>query len=160
MPARQAAEWVRDTAFDLWQLLHPEKEKKIGTQPARWRRPQDGWHKCNVDGAYMASSKTGATGAVLRDSNGQFQAGCVEWHARAPDALLMEALACRSGVQLAQNRGVFKLCLETDCQVLVNLWNNLTEQRSAVNVVLWDIKAASRSFNEFTFVFANRLCNR
>ena len=28
IPIRQAVLWVRDTAFDLWQLLHPPKHSK------------------------------------------------------------------------------------------------------------------------------------
>jgi len=51
-------------------------------------------------------------------------------------------------------------CLETDCMVLVNLWEAMDDQRSAINLILRDIRIISRSFNEFTFAFANRDCNR
>jgi hypothetical protein len=28
LPVAQAVTWVRDTAFDLWQILHPPKQPK------------------------------------------------------------------------------------------------------------------------------------
>jgi hypothetical protein len=34
---------------------------------------------------------------------------------------MMEALACKDGLQLAQQSGVFKLCLETDSPELLKL---------------------------------------
>jgi hypothetical protein len=36
----------------------------------------------------------------------------------------------------------------------------MDDQRSAINLILRDIRSISRSFDEFTFVFANRECNR
>jgi hypothetical protein len=44
--------------------------------------------------------------------------------------------------------------------VLVKLWEALDDQRSAINLILRDIRGISRSSDEFTFVFANRNCNR
>lgn len=72
----------------------------------------------------------------------------------------MEALVCRDSLLLARQHGVAKICLETYCLGLINLWESLDDQRSAVNLVLCDIKVLSRSFDEFTFVYANRDCNR
>jgi hypothetical protein len=34
----------------------------------------------------------------------------------------MEALACQDGVALVQSVGARNLCIETDCQDLVKLW--------------------------------------
>jgi hypothetical protein len=118
-----------------------------------------GWHKCNVD-AFSAVSASGATGVVLRDHDGQFLAGRVVRYSIANDALMVEALTCEDGLQLAQQSGVSKLCLETDCLELLNLWKALDMQRSVVNLILQDIKCIGWSFDEFTFVYANRTCNR
>jgi len=140
-------------------MIHPEK----GQRPKpnhRWISPQAVCFKCNVDGAFSENDHTGATGVVIRDHDGQFKAGRAVWHNEAHDALLMEAKACRDGIEMAQQLGVSKLCLETDCLQLINLWNSLHTQRSAVSLILRDICSASRSFDEFTFNFANRSCNR
>uniref|UniRef100_K3YYR3 RNase H type-1 domain-containing protein n=1 Tax=Setaria italica TaxID=4555 RepID=K3YYR3_SETIT len=48
----------------------------------------------------------------------------------------------------------------TDCLELVKLWETIDAQRSAVNLILRDIRNISRSFGEFTFVYATRTCNR
>jgi hypothetical protein len=73
---------------------------------------------------------------------------------------MMEALACRDGIRMVQELGITKLCLETDCLELINLWKALDMQRSAVSLIIHDIRCISRSFSEFTFVYANRTCNR
>jgi hypothetical protein len=78
----------------------------------------------------------------------------------ACDALMMEALACRDGIQMVQELRITKLCLETDCLELINLWNSLDMQRSTVSLIIHDIKCISRSFSEFTFIYTNRTCNR
>lgn len=48
-PISQAVMWVRDTAFDLWQILHPPKQSKSRMEQLNWVRPERGWVKCNVD---------------------------------------------------------------------------------------------------------------
>lgn len=98
----QAVGWVRDTVFDLWSLLHPEKN----TRPKsviKWQRPPEGWTKCNTDVAFFTENDNGAIGVILRDYNGCSMAGCVEWQQPlANEAMMVEALACRRGVMLAQ----------------------------------------------------------
>lgn len=67
-PLRQAVFWVSDTVFDLWQILHPQKEKP--SKPLEvWRLPGERWMKCNSDGAFYFDG-SGAIGFVLRDDRG------------------------------------------------------------------------------------------
>ena len=40
LPIRQAVLWVCDTAFDLWQMLHPQKEQSPRVLP-RWKPPEE-----------------------------------------------------------------------------------------------------------------------
>jgi ribonuclease HI len=115
--------------------------------------------KCNVDGAFSIEDNTGATGVILRDHDGRFLAGRVAWHENNLDAMLMEAMASRESLMLARQCGIARICLETEHLGLVKLWESLHEQRSVVNLILFDIRALSRSFDEFTFVYANRNCN-
>jgi hypothetical protein len=72
---------------------------------------------------------------------------------------MMEALACRDGIQMAQQLRITKLCLETDCLELINLWKAPDTQRSAVGLIIHNIRHISRSFIEFTFIYTNRTCN-
>jgi hypothetical protein len=58
--------------------------------------------------------------------------------------------ACRDGIQFALDRGVQRLVLETDCQVLVNFWE---QRRSKVSPILQQIENLSRSLDDFSLIF-------
>lgn len=159
IPTVKAIQWVSDIASDLLSLLHPLKGVKVVT-PKTWERPQQHWMKCNVDGSFLEADNTGSAAAILRDWNGGFQGAAAEWQEQGQSALMMEAMARRLGVQLARDRGITRLCLETDCLELVGLWKDLDSQRSSVSFVLHEIRSMCRGFDEFTFSFAPRTCNR
>jgi ribonuclease HI len=72
----------------------------------------------------------------------------------------MEALACRDGVQFAREQGVQRVQLETDCQVMANLWVQGGNQRSHVAPIIKEIIDLSSGFDEFTLMYASRSCNR
>jgi hypothetical protein len=150
MPIRQAVMWVSDTASDLWQLLHPQKEQTPKVLP-RWKPPEEDWIKCNPDGAFYPDG-SGATGAVLRDHHGCFKGGSTRWYDTCMDALTMEALACRDGVILAKKKGATRVLLETDCQELVRLWSMKDEERSSVTTILREIQELCNSLVKFLFV--------
>jgi hypothetical protein len=78
----------------------------------------------------------------------------------ACDALMMEVLACRDGIQMVQQLRITKLCLETDYLELINLCKAPDTQQSAGSLIIHDIRYISRGFSEFTFIYANRTCNR
>ena len=87
-------------------------------------------------------------------------AGQAKWYERCLDACATEAMACRDALGLAQQCGVQKLHLETDCLELVQLWEKREEQRSAIYPVLMEIKDLSLVFFDFLFTFASRNCNK
>jgi len=160
-PIRSAVQWVKDTAFDLWQLSHPPKCPRMA-QPEQqhWHKPDPGWTKCNVDASFYEGDSTGTTGVVLRDHDGQPCGAMARWYEQTLNAMTAEALACRDGMQFAQDCGVSKLVLETDCQVLVKLWENRKTQRSEVAPVLFQMQDLSRNFEAFSFCFVSRTCNK
>ena len=136
MPVKVAVQWAIDTAFDLWQILHPAKPVAAMTNTQRsWQKPPPGWLKCNVDASFHAGNRNMASGVVLRDENGRMCGGKADWYDHCLNALMVEAMACRDGLTFAPTRGVWKLQLETDCQVLINLWTNRTSQNSEINPV-------------------------
>ena len=59
LPVRKAVDWIKDTAFDLWHILHPSKQDIRPKQPLKWSAPVDQWIKCNVDGCFFEHSRTG-----------------------------------------------------------------------------------------------------
>ena len=50
--------------------------------------------------------------------------------------------------------------METDRQVLVQLWNKRTTQRSEIDPILYQMSELSRSFDFFELCFTHRTCNR
>ncbi|CAL4944430.1 unnamed protein product [Urochloa decumbens] len=157
---QHASIWARDTATDLWHILHPQKQPSIQKSYQGWKKPPPSWMKCNVDGAFYDSFHSGASGAVLRDENGVFRGARAIWYANSLNALTMEARACRDGLIFARQHGVTRLILETDCEALIKLWNSKDLQRSEAAVIINEIKELSFSFNAFVFRFTSRLCNQ
>jgi ribonuclease HI len=110
-------------------------------------------------GAFSRNDSQGATGAVLRDVDGRFKGGRARWHPHGLDALMMEALACRDGIQLAREKGVLRIQVETDCQELTKLWKQGGSQRSHVASIISDAIELSSSFHGFTLLYTPRSCN-
>jgi hypothetical protein len=158
IPMSRVVEWLKDTAFDLWQLSHPIKHKGPTRVPQHWKSPPPGWTKCNVDASFIADEGRGATGMVLRDEEGRACGGRALWYDHCLNALTSEASACRDGIQFALDRGVQRLVLETDCQVLANLWEQRRYQ-SEVGSILQQIEILSRSLYDFSLIFSSRSCN-
>lgn len=75
LPLRQAVRWATDLGHDLWQITMSSKLKPAAKARSFWCAPQEGWVKCNTDGAFYPESGQGATGAVLRGPAGIFEGG-------------------------------------------------------------------------------------
>ena len=61
----------------------------------------------------------GSTGLVIRDHTGTCRGAQARWHEHCADALMMEAYACKEGLEFAGQCGVQRVHLETDCLELV-----------------------------------------
>lgn len=125
----------------------------------RWEPPHDGWIKCNVDAAFMMESRSGASGGVLRNSDGVFVGAQARRYDHCLDALLVEAWACRDGLQLASAYGVTKLCIETDSVETVRLWGLKETQRSVISQIFMEMHELSLQFSEFVLKHTSRVCN-
>nr|AAQ56556.1 hypothetical protein OSJNBa0070J19.14 [Oryza sativa Japonica Group] len=120
---------------------------------------EDNDRRFSDQGAFSRNDSQGATGAVLRDVDGRFKGGRARWHPHGLDALMMEALACRDGIQLAREKGVLRIQVETDCQELTKLWKQGGSQRSHVASIISDAIELSSSFHGFTLLYTPRSCN-
>ncbi|CAD6264269.1 unnamed protein product [Miscanthus lutarioriparius] len=80
LPIRAAIQWCVDTALDLWQICKPSRQTDSRRPMPTWSSPQEGWLKCNVDGAFYPGQGEGATGGVLRDGLGAFVGGRAIWY--------------------------------------------------------------------------------
>lgn len=158
-PVQVTVQWAVDQAHDLWILSQSKKPARPLPKQTHWQKPREGWMKCNSDGAFYAGPNQGATGAVIRDSEGAFVVGGARWYPHGIDALMFEALACRDGALLARQQGIQKLQLETDSQELVNTWNSRDYQRTHLAPILEELREISLGFLEFTLSYTSRKCN-
>ena len=92
-----------------------------------WQRPQHDFYKVNVDAAFNADEKNGASGVIIRDDQGHIVAASSTWHEYVPDALTAEAYACWDGVKLMKFWNVRQAVLETESMEFVSLWKSTIE---------------------------------
>jgi ribonuclease HI len=160
LPIHKVVEWIKDTAFDLWCIIHPSKLVRKPLQQKQWAAPMEHCFKCNVDASFYELSRQGGTAVVIHDHNGAFCGAQAKWHEFGVDALMMEALACKEGLEFARQHGVQRVHLETDCLELVRLWKMEGLQRSIIMPVLQDMKEISLAFQDFSISHVGRDCNR
>lgn len=159
-PLRAAVQWAIDVAHDLWSLKIVQRQNVPRQLPPSWSPPEEGWLKCNTDGAFYPGKGQGATGAVLRDADGQITGGIAQWYDHGLDALTMEAWALRDGMTFARNKGVQRLHIETDSQELVKLWAAGGNQRSRIAPIIMDARELRTFFSAFKLSYSSRSCNQ
>ena len=94
--------------------LDAGRREAKGRTVAKWKPPQEGWSKINVDGAYDARIG-GGIGIVIRDDRGSVLLTAWKFIDRGQDAEEIEALACAEGLLPAKEWCLNRTVLETDC---------------------------------------------
>jgi ribonuclease HI len=96
----------------------------------KWTRPEPRHLKLNVDASFYADSCSGATGAVLRDYQGQFVAASTRFLPNIASIAMAEAVAMKEGLALASRLGCNAIIAESDstdtieaCTELNTWWN-------------------------------------
>ena len=101
--------------MEEWKKVRGQTETSTPpTQRASWEPPEAGWLKANVDGAMSRSRQGGGGGVVFRDDEGAFRGADAVFHPDITSAEVAELLACRRAIELALQRDVPKLNVETD----------------------------------------------
>ncbi|KAI4989132.1 hypothetical protein ZWY2020_036449 [Hordeum vulgare] len=94
--------------------------KKAGVIRHGWTPPAAGLYKLNVDACFNIDSGTGSSGVVIRDDKGTFLAALCSGIPFADDAGSAEARGLRDGLLLANELGMQKLVVESDCMEVVD----------------------------------------
>jgi ribonuclease HI len=191
--------WFFFLLYNLWQARNDARESKVMRNPSvivaqtlagasewkdihsrspgiknrvveRWQRPEGGFLKVNVDGAFRHAENNGGGGAVVRNSHGEFCAGASRFFPHVVDAEGAELLACRLGLGLAKDLGARKIILEMDSAGAVakiqredrdrSLHGQLVEEIKGLLSGFEDkvIKAVRRSANDVAHEFAKLGC--
>jgi len=112
--------------------------------------------KINSDGAFLQDRGTGAAGAVVRDSSGNFWAASARWLGPVGSTLIAEAEAIRDGLRLIPQGTMEHIIGETDAQEVVALWKNRTRQRSKIAAILKEIQEIASAFTSFELIHVRR----
>jgi len=104
-----------------------ERKPKVSST---WTKPNAGWVKINVDGAFMEGSEDAGIGVVIRDSSGSVLLTAWKHVSDAGSAEEVEALACKEGLTLAAEWVTLPSILESDCANIVRFLSQPERQRS------------------------------
>jgi hypothetical protein len=119
------------------------------------------WVLINTDAAFIADQGRGGWGAVGRDSDGDMvfaAAGAIQ---HASDAFQAEADALLQGLILADQLGIGRVKIATDCLTLQNTLTSSKYSLSHIGALLRDIKIMlNLSFIDYQVVYVSRSCNK
>ena len=80
-----------------------------------WIPLEDGYCKLNTDAAVGRAGTQGAVGAVCRNNQGDFIAASAMVIPNITDPETLEALACLEALALAEDCGIRKMLVASDC---------------------------------------------
>jgi ribonuclease HI len=160
----EQAQVVAERVFrliDEWMEINaPKGTTSVQRHEALWTPPDEHWLKVNVDGALNKQGIGGGGGVVIRDHHGVFRAGACHAFANISVPEHAELLACRRGVQLAQEIAATKLVLETDNISVAQVLNSSDLDRSRFGPLVQEIKEMISGVAETRVVWARRAANK
>lgn len=116
------ADAIARRVFNLmveWQSIHGRRSKPGPIRTTeKWKPPEEGWIKANVDGA-TAKTGEGGTGVVLKNHDGAYITSASHFLPRCNDPLQVELQACRRAAILAEAHNIPRLYIESDCKEAV-----------------------------------------
>lgn len=115
--------------------------------------------KANVDGATFKEGMGGGVGVIFRDEDGAFRGSAAGFFPDCPKPETAEILACRKAVQLAIQRGIQKLHVETDSQVVATMIAEKERNLSPVGQMIEEVKALARTREDFKITWVRRTAN-
>ncbi|XP_074296683.1 uncharacterized protein LOC141627124 [Silene latifolia] len=126
---------------------------------AGWARPERGKVKINVDAGVKEGVGT-SWGIVCRGADGMMLWGATIQARALYHPTLVEAVAILSGLQEAASRGIRRLIVEEDCEVVIEDLKKRRTGRNDIFLVYYDILKLCRRFDDVSFSFVRRSWNK
>jgi hypothetical protein len=150
--------WAMETTFDLAQL--GKKKATIAMKViAKWNKPERNVVKINVDASLIEDDHSGATGLIVRDSEGALLQAQARWTEHAASPLIMKALAILDGVRLAIDRGYQNMEVESNVQEVIKLIEDPGGGRSCIVSIRQEIEELRGNFKILKLLFVGRQAN-
>ncbi|RLN33089.1 hypothetical protein C2845_PM03G16420 [Panicum miliaceum] len=160
----------RRTASELAFIINMQADEflKIATKTHKvqnnecrhWCKPAADILKINVDGSFIAGTRKGGWGFVIRDSEGTVMHAGAGAIPRAMDAFHTEVLACHAGLKAASEKGMTKVMIDTDSMMLVMALKGNTFALAPAGGIIHEIKVVASSFVLFSANYSPRVCNK
>jgi hypothetical protein len=141
--------FVQNFLNDLTAVPKTMSTKPLGTTWVRWISPPVGMTKLNVDAATSKQGSRRAVAILCRDEMRQFMGASVLTMTEPLNPPTLEAVACREGLALAQDLGLTRVCVASDCLEMIN---NLTRPYSGeYNMIASEINLTAAPFQSVMF---------
>jgi ribonuclease HI len=134
-------------------------KQKARQELKRWSKPPPGWVKLNVDGSWVEEGHKGGTGLILRDEEGSILAAASRHLKTCASPLEAETQACIDGLSRLSEWTNKMVILETDCQELVAMINDVATNRIPVAALVNSTKRLCQERNVGRVQFVSRDLN-
>lgn len=150
-----------------WSIVEDNKEKQThregnyatNNSNRIWKKPGDGWIKCNLDGSFSTSTRIGKAGWVVRDYQGVFRGAGQAVREVVNNTFEAECQALIISMQHCWSRGYRKMLFESDCKKLINILDGQSLNFQAYNWIR-EIRWWSRQFEAIRIIWIRRGRNK
>jgi hypothetical protein len=126
----------------------------------KWSPPPEDYVMVNCDGAFSAGRAEGGWGAVARDHDGDLIFAAAGHLNHVSQVMHAEAIAVKSAISIAEQMGIGRIIIATDCQNVVKALTTNTFDSSSLAQMFLEIKyQLSLCFIQNCVVFCPRACN-
>lgn len=126
----------------------------------KWKPPEVGWVKVNVDGATKKGGEGGGTGVIFRNHEGAYMSAGCHFIPRCNNPERMELLACRDAAAMAEELDIPYLHIETDCREIVGKLQSSKRDLSALGPTVEEVKLLLASRESWKVSWVRREANK
>lgn len=122
--------------------------------PSAWCAPPPGTLKINVDAGVDTAGNRGTVVAVCRDEHGQYQGASALTILGVADPLILETLACREALALAEDLNAREIVVVSDCSsAILDIKSEATGETGAI---IKELLSWRNRFNSCNFMYESR----
>ncbi|KAL4352140.1 hypothetical protein GQ457_06G002640 [Hibiscus cannabinus] len=159
IPAKLVSDYAQLIATDSQGVWEPVSLMPQPRAVERWKKPEAGSIKVNVDGAWSQERHLAAIGVVARDHNGMVVDARARRVAGVHNAETVEAYAFVEGIRMTLENDWQIVKFEGDAQHIVAKLNAASLDRSIATSYLEEIWTSLKAHRDYEVVFTNRACN-
>jgi ribonuclease HI len=124
-----------------------------------WKKPPDGWYKCNIDAGFHSEQNRTSGGWCLRDHHGIFVLAGTSWLEGICSVIEVESMALLAALRELEERGISQVIIETDSQSLVNAIQHIQVGSFEFSVIVCQLKNILLLNQNFRVRFLKRQAN-